>query len=224
VLSHALESYTAIPFFDRPHPERPILRPAYQGSNPISDLWSLEALRLVARYLVRAVEDPSDDEARSRMLLAASYAGVGFGNAGVHLPHGMSYPVSGMVRSFQPKGYAVDHPMIPHGMSVILNAPAVFRFTAPACPQRHLNAAEILGAETSRAKLEDAGEILAEQIIGYMQKLHVPNGLRAVGYTGDDIPALVKGTIPQHRVTKLSPRPATEEDLAQLFQNAMGYW
>ena len=224
VLSHALESYTAIPFSDRPHPERPILRPAYQGSNPISDLWSLEALRLVARYLVRAVEDPSDDEARSRMLLAASYAGVGFGNAGVHLPHGMSYPVSGMVRSFQPKGYAVNHPMIPHGMSVILNAPAVFRFTAPACPQRHLNAAAILGAETSRAKLEDAGEILAEQIISYIQKLHVPNGLRAVGYTGDDIPALVKGSIPQHRVTKLSPRPAGEDDLAQLFQNAMSYW
>lgn len=224
VLSHALESYTAIPFSDRPHPERPILRPAYQGSNPISDLWSLEALRLVARYLVRAVEDPSDDEARSHMLLAASYAGVGFGNAGVHLPHGMSYPVSGMVRSFRPKGYAVDHPMIPHGMSVILNAPAVFRFTAPACPQRHLDAAAILGADVSRAKLEDAGQILAEQVINYMQRLHVPNGLRAVGYCGDDIPALVKGTLPQHRVTKLSPRPATEEDIAQLFQNAMWYW
>jgi len=224
VLSHALESYTAIPFSDRPHPERPILRPAYQGSNPISDLWSLEALRLVARYLVRAVEDPSDDEARSHMLLAASYAGVGFGNAGVHLPHGMSYPVSGMVRSFRPKGYAVDHPMIPHGMSVILNAPAVFRFTAPACPERHLDAAAILGADVSRAKLEDAGQILAEQVINYMQRLHVPNGLRAVGYCGDDIPALVKGTLPQHRVTKLSPRPATEEDIAQLFQNAMWSW
>jgi hydroxyacid-oxoacid transhydrogenase len=224
VLSHALESYTAIPFLQRPHPERPILRPAYQGSNPISDLWSLEALRLVARHLVRAVKDPSDDEARSSMLLAASYAGVGFGNAGVHLPHGMSYPVSGMVRSFRPDGYAVDHPLIPHGMSVILNAPAVFRFTALACPQRHLDAAAILGADVSRAKLEDAGQILAEQIIGYMQKLKVPNGLRAVGYSNDDIPALVKGTIPQHRVTKLSPRSASEEDLARLFEHAMQYW
>src|SRR5437867_4481461 len=141
VLSHALESYTAIPFHQRPHPERPILRPAYQGSNPISDIWSLEALRLVARYLVRAVEDSSDDEARSRMLLAASYAGVGFGNAGVHLPHGMSYPVSGMVRDFRPRGFPIDHPLVPHGVSVILNAPAVFRFTAEANPDRHLLAA-----------------------------------------------------------------------------------
>jgi hydroxyacid-oxoacid transhydrogenase len=224
VLSHALESYTAIPFSDRPHPERPILRPAYQGSNPISDLWSLEALRLVARYLVRAVEDPSCDEARFNMLLAASYAGVGFGNAGVHLPHGMSYPVSGMVRSFRPNGYAVDHPMIPHGMSVILNAPAVFRYTAISCPQRHLDAAAILGADTSRARLQDAGQILSEQIIDYMKKLHVPNGLRAVGYSSEDIPALVKGTMPQHRVTKLSPRPAGEEDLCRLFEDAMSYW
>lgn len=224
VLSHALESYTAIPFSERPRPERPVLRPAYQGSNPISDLWSLEALRLVAHYLVRAVEDPGDDEARASMLLAAAYAGVGFGNAGVHLPHGMSYPVSGMVRSFRPTGYAVDHPMIPHGMSVILNAPAVFRFTAPSCPQRHLDVAAILGADTSRARLDDAGRILAEQIISYMKKLHVPNGLHAVGYTRDDIPALVQGTVPQHRVTKLSPRPAGEEDLAMLFEDAMVYW
>src|SRR5206468_11278301 len=118
VLSHALESYTATPFHQRPRPERPILRPAYQGSNPISDIWALEALRMVSKYLVRAVADPSDDEARSQMLLAASYAGVGFGNAGVHLPHGMSYPVSGMVRDFKPDGYKVSHPMVPHGISV----------------------------------------------------------------------------------------------------------
>src|SRR5947208_707935 len=186
VLSHALESYTAIPFHQRPRPDRPVLRPAYQGSNPISDIWSREALRLVARYLVRAVEDSSDDEARSRMLLAASYAGVGFGNAGVHLPHGMSYPVSGLVRHFRPEGYAVDHAMVPHGISVILNAPAVFRFTAPACPERHLHAAEILGADTTRAQPADAGKILSEQIVQLMQRLKLPNGLSAIGYTHSD--------------------------------------
>jgi hydroxyacid-oxoacid transhydrogenase len=224
VLSHALESYTAMPFTERPYPERPLLRPAYQGSNPISDLWSLEALRLVARYLTRAVEDPLDDEARSQMLLAASYAGVGFGNAGVHLPHGMSYPVSGMVRQFRPEGYPTSHAMVPHGMSVILNAPAVFRFTAPSCPARHLRAAEILGADTARAKEGDAGQILSDQIIRTMRRLRIPNGLSALGYNRGDIPALVKGTLPQHRVTKLSPRPAGEEELAHLFEDALSYW
>ena len=144
VLSHAIESYTALPYTDRPLPDRPLLRPAYQGSNPISDVWSLQALRMVARYLVRAVEDPSDDEARANMILASSYAGIGFGNSGVHLPHGMSYPVSGMVKGYFAPGYPSEHAMVPHGYSVVLNAPSVFRFTASASPQRHLEAAEAL--------------------------------------------------------------------------------
>jgi len=224
VLSHAVESYTAIPYQCRPRPGKPVLRPAYQGSNPISDLWSHEALRLVAGYLPRAVEDPSDDEARSKMLLASSYAGVGFGNAGVHLPHGMSYPVSGMVRDFKPHEYPVDHPLVPHGISVILNAPSVFRFTASACPERHLTAAGVLGADIRGVKPEDAGRVLSDRITSFMERLRVPNGLSALGYRREDIPALVEGTLPQHRVTKLSPRPAEKEDLALLFEQALVAW
>lgn len=224
VLSHALESYTAVPFGNRCYPERPLVRPAYQGSNPISDVWSLEALRIVSKYLPRAVEDPTDDEARAQMLLAASYAGVGFGNAGVHLPHGMSYPVSGMVGQYSPPGYSVDHPMVPHGISVILNAPAVFRFTAPACPERHLEVARILGADSSGKSLDDAGQILSDQIVGLMQRLKLPNGLSALGYSQCDIRLLVEGTLPQHRVTKLSPRPASREELAKIFEEALVAW
>ncbi len=224
VLSHAIESYTALPYIGRPRPERPILRPAYQGSNPISDIWSLEALRLTATYLKRAVADPSDDEARASMLLAASYAGIGFGNAGVHLPHGMSYPVAGLVRDFRPRGYAVDHPMVPHGISVILNAPAVYRFTARACSERHLKAAEVLGAKVSGARAEDAGTILADRVVEFMHDLKIPNGLRELGYTSEDIPALVEGTLPQHRVTKLSPRPVGADELVHLFSDAMTAW
>src|SRR5262245_44925589 len=224
ILSHAVESYTAMPYTDRPRPERPALRPAYQGSNPISDIWSLQSLRMVAAYLVRAVEDPDDDEARAQMLLAAAYAGVGFGNAGVHLPHGMSYPVSGNVRSYRAPGYVTDHAIVPHGFSVILNAPAVFRFTASSHPDRHLQAAEALGADVPHARADDAGKILADRITWFMQRLKTPNGLRDVGYSSSDIPALVEGTLPQHRVTKLSPRPASPDDLAALFENAMQAW
>jgi hydroxyacid-oxoacid transhydrogenase len=224
VLSHAVESYTALPFSQRPRPETPVLRPAYQGSNPISDIWSLEALRIVARDLPRAIADPSDEEARANLLLAASYAGMGFGNAGVHLPHGMSYPVSGLVKSYRSNGYPADRPLVPHGISVILNAPAVFRFTAAACPRRHLRAAEALGADISRAKEADAGKILSGQITEMMRRLKTPNGLCAVGYSNADIPALVEGTLPQHRVTKLSPRPAGPEELARLFEEAMRSW
>ena len=224
VLTHAAESYTALPFNQRPKAARPSLRPAYQGSNPISDTWALEALRIVTEYLPRAVEDPSDDEARGKMLLAVCYGGIGFGNAGLHLAHGMSYPVSGMVHDYRPEGYSVDHPIVPHGMAVVLNGPAVFRFTASACPERHLRAAEALGVDISKAKPADAGKILADRVIELMQRLGIPNGLSAIGYTHDDIPELVQGTLPQHRVTKLSPRPATEEDLERLFEDAMIYW
>ncbi len=224
VLSHALESLTALPYHRRPAPEHPGLRPAYQGSNPISDVWAARAIEMVARYLVRAMTDPSDTEARGQMLLAATFAGIGFGNAGVHLPHGMSYPVSGMVRDFVPAGYPVNRPLIPHGMSVILNAPAVFRFTAQADPGRHLQAARLMGAHTGDARAEDAGEILAQAIISLMRQTGMPNGLSAVGYGPDDVDALVAGTIVQHRVTKLSPRPASEADLKQLFLDSMVLW
>jgi len=221
VLSHAIESYTALPYTARPRPERPSLRPAYQGSNPISDVWALQALRMVDRFLVRAVEDPSDDAARAEMLLAASYAGVGFGNAGVHLPHGMSYPVSGQVKRYRAPGYPADHALVPHGMSVILNAPAVFRFTASASPRRHLDAAAALGCDVSRARYEDAGRILADRLLWFIERLKMPDGLAALGYSTSDVPALVEGTLPQHRVTRLSPRPAGPEELARLFEDAM---
>ena len=224
VLSHALESYTALPYDQRPAPEKRELRPAYQGANPISDVWASRAIELVAANLVRAVEDPADDEARGNMLLAAAFAGIGFGNAGVHLPHGMSYPVSGMARGFVPPGYPSDHAIVPHGMSVILHAPAVFRFTAEANPGRHLAAARLMGAETRGAAPEDAGEILAGAVVEVMRRTGMPNGLAAVGIGPEDVGALVAGTLPQHRVTKLSPRPAGEAELRRLFLDSMTCW
>jgi hydroxyacid-oxoacid transhydrogenase len=224
VLCHALESLTALPYQLRPAPEHPSLRPAYQGANPISDIWSSRAIEMVSKNMVRVLEDPSDDEARAAMLLAASFAGVGFGNAGVHLPHGMSYPVSGMVRDYRPEGYSPDHPIIPHGMAVTLNAPAVFRFTAPADPQLHLRAAQLMGADVTGVAPEDAGELLAGVIIDLMKRTRMPNGLGAVGFGPANVDRLVAGTLPQHRVTKLSPRKADAEVLKALFLDAMSYW
>ena len=224
VLVHALESYTALPFDQRSAPENPRLRPTYQGSNPISDIWAARAIEIVSGNIIKVIEDSSDDEARSQMLMAATFAGIGFGNAGVHLPHGMSYPVSGMVRDYQPEGYAVGHPIIPHGISVVLCAPAVFRFIASACPERHLEAARLMGVDVAGAALDDAGDILADALVSLMQKTGVPNGLGAVGYTEADVDRLVEGTLPQHRVIGLSPRPFTPDDLKKLFLNSLVCW
>ncbi len=224
VLSHALESLTALPYHERPAPESPRMRPAYQGANPISSIWASRAIEMIARNLVRAIDDPSDEEARGQMLLAASFAGIGFGNAGVHLPHGMSYPVSGMVRNYLPEGYPPGHPIVPHGMAVALHAPAVFRFTAPANPELHLYAAGLMGANTSGVPPASAGELLAGAIAYLMRRVGMPNGLAAVGFGPGDVDKLVAGTLPQHRVTKLSPRPADAESLKQLFLDSLTCW
>lgn len=225
VFSHAIESLTAIPFDQRPAAENPRLRPAYQGANPISDIWSSKAIEIISKNLVQVLERPEDDQARGQMLLAAAYAGIGFGNAGVHLPHGMSYPVSGMVRYYVPPGYEhVGRPIIPHGMSVILNAPAVFRFTGPARPQAHKYAAGLMGMDISNVADEEAGEVLAQATIDIMKQTGMPNGLAAVGFSEADVDALAEGTLPQHRVTKLSPRPADKADLKQLFLDSMVIW
>ena len=224
VLSHALESLTALPFDRRPAPADPGLRPAYQGANPISHIWASRAIDMVSTNLVRVMQDPSDLEARGQMALAASFAGIGFGNAGVHLPHGMSYPISGMVRDYRPPDYPIDHPIVPHGMAVILPAPAVFRFTAPANPALHLYAASLMGVDVSGVGPEDAGDLLANAVIDVMRAVGVPNGLSAVGYGPGDVEAMVAGTLPQHRVTKISPRPADAEDLEQLFLDSLTIW
>ncbi len=223
-LTHALEALTALPYHRRPAPEHPKLRPAYQGANPISDVWASQAIRMISANLVRVMANPADEEARGQVMLAATYAGIGFGNGGVHLAHGMSYPVSGNVKDYVPEGYPPGHPIVPHGMAVCLNAPAVFRFTGPADPQLHLRAAALMGRDVSGARPEEAGEILARVIIDLMRQVGMPNGLSAVGFGPQDVDRLVEGTLPQHRVTKLSPRPAGPEDLKQLFMDSMKLW
>ncbi len=223
-LSHALECYTCRPHTMRPRAARPSVRPLYNGANPWSDLPAREALRLVGRYLVRAVADRADTEARGQMTYAATLAGMAFGNGGCHLPHGMSYAVAGLVRDFRAADYPQAHPMVPHGMAVILNAPSVYRFTANACPERHLDGAADLGADIRGATSADAGEIVARRIIEMMQATQFPHGLAAVGYREADAGALAEGAFPQKRLLDNSPRPATKEDLAELFRGAMRYW
>jgi hydroxyacid-oxoacid transhydrogenase len=224
VLSHALESYTARPYALRPAPERPSLRPMSQGANPWSDLGCREALRLLGPYLERAVNDAADGEAREQMMWAATLAGIAFGNAGVHAPHAMAYAVAGLVRDFRPPGYPAGEPLVPHGMAVIVNAPSAFRFTAEVSPERHLEGARLLGADTQGAGAQDAGEVLTKELIRIMRAVGMPNGLTGVGYSGDDMVALTEGAYPQQRLLQNAPREMSKPVLAELFRQAMRYW
>jgi len=224
VLSHALESYTARSYRQRPAPDRPSLRPSSQGANPWSDLGCREALSLLGRYLLRAVDDADDEQARHQVMWAATLAGIAFGNAGCHAPHGMSYSVAGMVKSFQPDGYPAGEPIVPHGMSVIVNSPSVFRRTAILNPGRHLEAAGWLGADIDNADADDAGEVLAARIVSLMQATGMPNGLSGLGYAPSDIEALTEGSLPQRRLLDNAPITIDRDTLIELYQGAVSYW
>ena len=221
VFSHAVESYTARPYTHRPAPENPISRPVIQGANPFSDLNCLEAIRLVGANLVKAVSDPEDFSVREKLSFAGLLAGIGFGTAGCNLPHGMSYAVSGLVRDYCAEGWPQDQPLVPHGFSVILNSPSVFRFMGPTCPERHAEAALALGLEGNS---KQPGNTLADGVVNIMRAIGVPNGLSGVGYTVDDLDALTDKGWKQRRVVENSARPITKEEMREMFEGAMSYW
>ncbi len=224
VFSHAVESLTARPFSHRPAPADSTKRPLSQGANPYSDLACLEAIRLIGANLVDAVNDADNAAAHEPLMFAGMLAGIGFGNAGCHVPHGMSYAVAGLVRDYRAPGWPSNHPMVPHGISVIVNAPAVFRLTGPACPERHLKAAKAMGADVAGAKAENAGDILADRVIEMMRQTGIPNGLRGVGYSEDDLDALTDRAFPQKRLLDNAPLPIDRDALKGLFRDALSYW
>jgi len=224
VFTHAIESLTARPYTQRAAPKDPTGRPVYQGANPYSDIACMEAIRLIGRNLVAGVNAPDDVAVCEPLMFAGMLAGIGFGNAGCHLPHAMSYAVAGLVRDYKADGWPSNHPMVPHGISVIVNAPAVFRFTGPACPERHLQAAEAMGADVTDAPLDKAGDILAARIVDMMKETGIPNGVSGVGYSEDDLPQLVEKAHAQQRLLVNSPTPVGEPELDALFRDAMRYW
>jgi len=222
IVCHALESYTARPYTARPR-RAPAARVAYNGSNPISDVWAERSLVLMARSFRRAVERGDDLTARSDMMLAATFAGMGFGNAGVHIPHACGYAIAALVRDYRPAGYPDDEPMVPHGQSVSLTAPASFRFTFPTDPDRHLRAASLLG--TGHATPDgDAIDRLPAVLAALMRDIGIPRGVEEVGYGGDDVSGLVEGALVQQRLLGVAPGPVTGDDLAAIFRGSLRNW
>jgi alcohol dehydrogenase class IV len=212
ILCHALESYTAKPYteFDAKEPAQ---RVPYCGANPVADMWAEKALALLARSLRTAVTRGNDLEARTDMALAATFAGMGFGNAGVHIPHANAYPIAGGVRDFHPAGYPEGEPLVPHGMAVALTAREAFRFTYPSNPERHHHAARLLG-----------GDDLPAVLTALMRDIGIPNGVAAVGYAEGDIDTLVGGAMKQQRLLAVAPLPVRAEDLAGIFDRSLSLW
>jgi hydroxyacid-oxoacid transhydrogenase len=221
VVCHAAESFLSKPFDTRDRPDTPDDRPPYQGSNPVADVWSAKALEFGGRYLRRAVADGEDVEARGFMMLAATMAGVGFGSAGVHIPHSCAYPIASVKHSYQPPGYPDDHPFVPHGHSVIVTAPAAFRFTYDAMPERHAHVAGLLTGEP----ISDPGlDALPEVLRQLMRDVGAPRGVAELGYSEDEIPDLVAGALAQERLLAVAPKPVGEDDLRHIITASMTNW
>jgi alcohol dehydrogenase class IV len=221
VVCHAAESFISRPYDTRDRPESPDDRPPYQGSNPIADLWSAKALELGGRYLRRAVEDPDDLEARGFMMLGASLAGVGFGSAGVHIPHACSYPIASMKHEYKPDGYDVEEPLTPHGFSVIVTAPAAFRFTYEGDRDKHHKVAELL---TGTPVTDGDESTLPDVLVSLMQDVGAPRGVSELGYGEDDVDAIVDGACKQQRLLVVAPTEVGPNELAGIVRDSMDNW
>ncbi len=224
LLCHAIECYTAKAYTRWQKVDDPSKRTLLQGANPWSDLAASKALEIVGQYLVRGVKDNTDHEARDKLMWGATLAGMAFGNSGTHLPHAMSYGVTHLMHDITTRDYAVASPFVPHGISVIVSAPAIFRHVAEASPERHMEAAEFLGADTRGAASEDAGELIAQKIIGLMKKTDAPNGLSGVGFNKDDAGKLAASSFRQKRAIENTPRAISLGDIETIYANAVNYW
>ena len=224
LLSHAIECYTAKAYTEWAPVANPTARPNIQGANPWSDLSAREALKLVGRYLERGVADATDSDARDSLMWASTLAGMAFGNCGTHLPHAMSYGVTNLMRDITTADYPVASPFVPHGISVIVNSPSVFRYMAEGAPTRHLEAAEFLGFDVKDAGPDDAGEVVAARIIELMRATDMPNGLGGIGFKLDDVGGLADSAVRQGRAIANAPRETNRNDIATIYERAMSYW
>jgi len=223
LLCHALECYTARAYTRWDKIDDPMKRTLLQGANPWSDLAARKALEIVGEYLDRGVNDADDLEARDQLMWGASLAGMAFGNSGTHLGHALSYGVTHLMQDITTDGYAVQSPFVPHGISVAVSAPAIFRYTAEAAPERHFEAASYLQSDLKGAAAVDSGEALATRLIELMRKTGVPNGLSSVGFAPADVPALAASSSRQMRAIANSPRETNLVDIENIYSAAMQY-
>ncbi len=186
-MTHAIEGYVSLDW------------------SPHQDGRSLVALRIIRDNLERAVEEPSDDDARGNMLVAASLAiTIGLGST-----HSMSHPCGA-------------HFGVPHGVANAINLPHVIRFNAEGgsdIADRYRDVAGLLGVESGGSDA-DVGHSLAAHVEGMVERMGLPTRLSQVGVSEDGIRALVEGAMGDG-LTLLNPREPSEEDYAELFRRAL---
>ena len=153
------------------------------------------------------------------MALAATFAGLGFGNAGVHIPHANAYPIAGRVRDYRPEGYPQDEPIVPHGMAVAHDRAGGVRAHLRGAP-----GAPPAGGVPARRLGRRGPDALPAVLRSLMRDIDIPNGLAEVGFLDADVDDLVDGALKQQRLLATAPRAVTGEDLAGVFRASMEHW
>ena len=220
VVCHAVESFVSKPYDAREGPRRPTTGRPTRAPTRSPTCGRRRRSSTAGEYLRRAVPTPTTSRR------AAHDARRQPGRDRLRLG-GRAHPARLRVSDrlaearVPPPGYPDDHPFVPHGWSVIVTAPAAFRYTYEADPEKHRRAAELIAGEP----IPDADENTLPQVLtDLMRDVGAPSGVRELGYDDGDIEALVEGAMKQQRLLVVSPREPSEEDVAAILRDSMENW
>ena len=188
-LTHAIEGY--------------ITRGAWQ----MSDMFEIEAIRMIAQWLPIAVEEPSNPDARNGMAVAQYIAGMAFSNVGLGLVHGMAHPM----------GSLFD---VPHGVANALLLPTVMEFNMPCCIDKYAAIARAMGVDTSAMTPEEAAKAACEAVKALSLKVGIPQHLSERGISETDIPRLAQQAL-EDVCTPGNPRDVTLADIEALYHKVL---
>ncbi|MDQ5988514.1 MAG: Long-chain-alcohol dehydrogenase [Syntrophus sp. SKADARSKE-3] len=188
-LCHAIESYTSI------------------NASPMSELISLEAIRLIAENLRTCVHNGSDLQARENMLLGSLYAGLGLANAGVTAVHSLSYPLGGKFG-------------VPHGLANTVMLPAVMVYNLPAAHEKFALVAEAMGETVDGMSLREAAYQSVEAVDSLIEDCGIYNTLKDFGIKETDFPELAKVAMTVARPLANNPRRIAAEDAMAIYEDA----
>jgi alcohol dehydrogenase class IV len=204
-LTHAIEAYTAVDY--ETLPLAPGETSPYEGRFPITDGLAEQAIALIGRHLVAAVQDGNQAQARDGMALAATLAGLAFSNAGVALVHALEYPIGGAVHCT-------------HGAGNGLLLPYVMRFNLPARTKASAQIARLLGEPTAGLSEEQAAQCAVAAVERIRRQIGIPERLRDLGVRADQLPVFAEKAFAIRRLRCVNPRVTTLSDLLQILQAA----
>lgn len=205
-LTHAIEAYLATHYDEIAPPPSGIA--AYEGRHPLGAILAEEAIRLVGRHLVTAVQEPTHRPAREGMALAATLAGLAFSNCGVALVHAMEYPLGGVLHCS-------------HGEGNGLLLPYVMKFNLPHRIPQLARVAELLGVDTRSLTAEAAAHSAIEAVDTLRSTIGVAGRIREFGGVAEQIPDFARKAFAIKRLMTLTPRPVTIEAIEEIYREAM---